>query len=118
MVKTHCSEQENGIEAWRALHETYEPRTIQTETTMMPKVLKIARTESWDAEDVPSADTEVEDRVRRFNRAGGQKTQRWRTQQTIAHSGEQTTFLADATFDFSTLFLTSVTRAAHLGPSG
>ena len=43
IVETRGGDEEDGLEVWRALHERYEPRTIQKETSTMTKVFEIAK---------------------------------------------------------------------------
>ena len=71
IVKTHGADEENGKEAWRALHERYEPTTIQTETAMITKVSATAKKEIRDAKEVPPVISELEGKVRTFFRSGG-----------------------------------------------
>ena len=67
IVKNHGGEDENGLEAWRALHDRYEPRTITTDTAMMTKVFETVKREVKDVKEVPAVISELEDRARKYN---------------------------------------------------
>ena len=61
-------DEEDGLEVWRALHERYEPRTIQTGTSTMTKVFETAKTDIKEVKKVPSAASELTDQVRNLSR--------------------------------------------------
>ena len=61
--EAHYSDEENGLEAWRALHERFGPSTLRTEAAMTTKVFEVAKKETREVKEVPSAIIESEDKV-------------------------------------------------------
>ena len=58
---------DNGLEAWRALHERFEPRTAESETTLLTHVFAIAQQSIKETKDVPQAISDLEARVRKYH---------------------------------------------------
>ena len=60
-ANTHGGEEENGLEARRALHERYQPGRRQTRTAVMTRVFEIAKREIREVKEVLSVNSELEE---------------------------------------------------------